>query len=69
PHYGARPLNRLIQNKILNSVASYIISNKLKKGDRVIVSLKGGELIIESKKGNTGGKIKSPIQIRPKSSV
>ena len=30
PHYGARPLNRLIQNKILNPVASYIISNGVK---------------------------------------
>ncbi|MEK7088831.1 MAG: AAA family ATPase, partial [Patescibacteria group bacterium] len=33
PHYGARPLNRLIQNKILNPVASFIISNDVKKGD------------------------------------
>jgi ATP-dependent Clp protease ATP-binding subunit ClpB len=29
PHYGARPLNRIIQNKILNQVASFIISNNL----------------------------------------
>jgi ATP-dependent Clp protease ATP-binding subunit ClpB len=35
PHYGARPLNRLIQSKILNPVASYIISNGVKKGDTV----------------------------------
>src|ERR1700759_2070202 len=37
PHYGARPLNRLIQTKILNPVASYIISNGVKKGDTVSV--------------------------------
>jgi ATP-dependent Clp protease ATP-binding subunit ClpA len=60
PHYGARPLNRLIQNKILNPVASYIISNKVKKGDTVSVSMKNNELLIEKK--NT--KIKSPIHIR-----
>lgn len=66
PHYGARPLNRLIQNKILNSVATYIISNKTKKGDKVMVTLKNNELVIENKKG---GKIKSPIQMRRKSSV
>jgi ATP-dependent Clp protease ATP-binding subunit ClpB len=68
PHYGARPLNRVIQNKILNPVASYIISNKIKKGDKVIVGVKNNELVIESKKGRAG-KIKSPIQVRPKSSA
>ncbi len=67
PHYGARPLNRLIQNKILNPVASYIISNKVKKGDKIVASIKNGELLIENKKGQ--GKIKSPIQIRPSSKV
>ncbi|HBA45482.1 ATP-dependent chaperone ClpB [Candidatus Nomurabacteria bacterium RIFCSPLOWO2_02_40_28] len=65
PHYGARPLNRLIQNKILNPVASYIISNGVRKGDTVIVSVKGVELIIETKKG----KIKSPIRMRAHSPV
>ena len=40
PHYGARPLNRLIQNKILNPVANFIISNDVKKGDTVFVSVK-----------------------------
>ena len=71
PHYGARPLNRLIQNKILNPVASYIISNGVKKGDTVSVSAKNQELIIETKRGQTGraGKIKSSIRVRPRSEV
>jgi len=64
PHYGARPLNRLVQNKILNPVANYIISNSAKKGDTVFVSVKNNELLIETKKG----KIKSPIHIGSKSS-
>ena len=62
PHYGARPLNRLIQNKILNPVASYIISNGVKKGDTVVVSVKNNELLIEAKKGHAKeltGRIKS----------
>jgi ATP-dependent Clp protease ATP-binding subunit ClpA len=63
PHYGARPLNRLIQNKILNPVATYIISNDVKKGDSIIVSVKDNDLLIENKKG----KLKSPIRIRPRS--
>ncbi len=51
PHYGARPLNRLIQTKILNPVATFIISNGIGKGDTVNVSVKGEELLIEMKKG------------------
>ena len=65
PHYGARPLNRLIQNKILNPVASYIISNGVKKGDTVSVSVKGNDLLIETKKS----KIKSSFHVRSRSSV
>ena len=65
PHYGARPLNRLIQNKILNPVASYIISNGVKKGDSVVVLVKNKELVIEKQKG----KIKSSIRVQPRSEV
>ncbi len=59
PHYGARPLNRLIQNKILNQVASFIISKGVKKGDVVSVTLKNKDLVIEMKKK----KIKSNLKI------
>ena len=68
PHFGARPLNRLIQSKILNPVASYIISNGIKKGDTVSVSVKGIELFIETKKGHAG-KIKSSIRVQSRSEV
>ena len=67
PHFGARPLNRLIQNKILNPVASYIIGNGVKKGDVVSVSVRSEELLIEKKKGT--GKIKSTFHVQSKSSV
>ncbi len=65
PHYGARPLNRLIQNKILNPVASHIISNGVKSGDIVIVSVKNDELLIDTRKG----KVKSNIRVNSRSSV
>jgi len=67
PHYGARPLNRLIQNKILNPAASHIISNGVKKGDTVYVSVKNGELFIETKRGPT--KVRSSINLRSKSTA
>ncbi len=50
PHFGARPINRLIQTKILNPVASYLISKNVTKGDTVVVTAKNGELVIETKK-------------------
>jgi len=60
PHYGARPLGRLIQNKILNPVASFIIGKGVKKGDTVYVTLKNNELVIEMKKK----KIESNFKVR-----
>ena len=50
PHYGARPLNRLIQTKILNPIATAIITAGIAKGDAVGVSLKDGEISIDIKK-------------------
>ncbi|MDO8660064.1 MAG: hypothetical protein Q7K54_05735, partial [Candidatus Parcubacteria bacterium] len=68
---GARPLNRLIQNKILNPVASYIISNGVKKGDTVNVTVKDSELLIEKKKSTFVGKtkIKSSFHVQSRSAV
>jgi len=62
PHYGARPLGRLIQNKILNPVANFIISKSIKSGDIVTVELKNNELMIEMKKK----KIISNVKIKDK---
>ncbi|MEO5366317.1 MAG: AAA family ATPase [Magnetococcus sp. WYHC-3] len=57
PHYGARPLKRLIQDKILNAVASLIIAKKAKGGGVVSVDMKGGkvgdgEFIFDFKSGS-----------------
>lgn len=50
PHYGARPLNRLIEDKILNKVANFIIGSGVKKGDIVSVVVKNNELVLDLKK-------------------
>jgi len=50
PHYGARPLTRLIQDKILNPVANFIIEKGIKKGDTVYISMKDSEVFVEMKK-------------------
>lgn len=40
PQYGARPLKRLIQNKILTPVAGLMISGSVGKGSTVVVGVK-----------------------------
>src|SRR3989338_5284429 len=47
PHYGARPLKRFIESKILNPLAEKLVRGAIKSGDRVMVNLKLGELVIE----------------------
>ncbi|MEI6528706.1 MAG: AAA family ATPase [bacterium] len=51
PQYGARPLKRLIQNKILNPIASFIISGGVNKNGKIMVGMKNGEVVVETKKG------------------
>ncbi len=46
PHYGARPLNRLIQTKILNPIATRIIARSVDEGDRVTVSMDGDNVLV-----------------------
>jgi ATP-dependent Clp protease ATP-binding subunit ClpC len=50
PKYGARPLKRLIQSKILTPVASMMIEAGMLQGGRVAVSLKGEEFKFDVKK-------------------
>lgn len=54
PQYGARPLKRLIQNKILNKIASLIISQEIVRGGIVSVGIKNKELTFDVKKGKRG---------------
>ena len=54
PKYGARPLKRLIQTKLLNPIASLIISQGILKGGTVIVDIKNNDISFEVKKGKRG---------------
>ena len=47
PHYGARPLNRLIHKEILNPIAGNIISNDVGEGSELSVVMKDGQLIVD----------------------
>lgn len=61
PQYGARPLRRLIQSKILNQVASLIISKGIVKGGSVLIDVKNGQFTFEVKKGRKGSLIEESI--------
>ncbi len=50
PQYGARPLKRLIQDKILNPVASMMISNKVLSGGVISVGVHSGEFSFDVRK-------------------
>jgi len=58
PNYGARPLKRLIQSKILNKVAELIIGKKAKNGNVVMVDVVNNELTVVIKaKSNRASKM------------
>ncbi|HBM45801.1 MAG: ATP-dependent chaperone ClpB [Parcubacteria group bacterium GW2011_GWF2_38_76] len=46
PQYGARPMKRLIQTKILNRVAEYLISKSLSPKSVVVVSVKNNDIMV-----------------------
>jgi len=50
PQYGARPLKRLIQNKILTPVANLLISQEVGAGGVINVGMKGEEFTFDTKK-------------------
>lgn len=63
PQYGARPLKRLIQNKILTKVASSIISQDLSEGGVIEVGFKNKEFTFDVKKnGKRRKSVKSNIK-------
>jgi len=62
PQYGARPLKRLIQNKILTPVANLIISRNLGEGGVVEVKIKGSEFEFNVK--NSGKRMASGLPVK-----
>lgn len=58
PQYGARPLKRLIQNKILTPVANLMISQGVVKGGTINVDMKNNDFVFDVKKKR---KIETPI--------
>ncbi|MDO8590272.1 MAG: AAA family ATPase [bacterium] len=64
PQYGARPLKRLIQEKILNPVASMMISNKVLSGGTVSVDVKDGQFTFDIKRSKRSGHVSTVVSSR-----
>lgn len=45
--YGARPLRRTIQNQIEDKLAEEVVAGRILIGDRVKISIKGGEVCVQ----------------------
>jgi ATP-dependent Clp protease ATP-binding subunit ClpB len=51
PVYGARPLRRLLQQKLETGIGRRLIAGEIAPGMRVRVDLRGGELVFEAEPG------------------
>ncbi|MAF59809.1 MAG: AAA family ATPase [Candidatus Pacebacteria bacterium] len=60
PQYGARPLKRLIQGKILTPIASMMVSKGVMEGGSITVGLKDGEFIFDVRKKRTVSRKRVP---------
>lgn len=48
PHYGARPVKRVIQRNVLNELSKKILANEINKDNEIILDTKEGELIFRN---------------------
>jgi len=64
PQYGARPLKRLIQEKILNPVASMMISSKVLSGGTILVDMKDNQFTFDIKKSARSSRISTLVSKR-----
>jgi len=62
PKYGARPLNRLIQTKILNPIAEFIVRGKIFPGGVISISVKNNGIEIEMAEKGRQEKNKKPAR-------
>ena len=51
PQYGARPLKRLIQTKIMTPIANMMVARGVMEGGSVTVDIKDGEFTFDVRKG------------------
>ena len=48
PNLGARPLKRVIQQRVLNPLSLKIVAGIIKKGQRIIVDVENNQIAVEA---------------------
>ncbi|MCI4373476.1 MAG: AAA family ATPase, partial [Thermoplasmata archaeon] len=48
PHFGARPLKRTIQRRVVDPLSARLLEGEIKDGSEVTVDVKGGEFVLRS---------------------
>jgi ATP-dependent Clp protease ATP-binding subunit ClpA len=46
PEFGAREMRRVIQDKVENAVAQALLSDKIKKGDKIEINSETFEIVV-----------------------
>jgi len=49
PEFGARPMERVIQNIVENPLADALLEGKFNKGDTIFATVRGGKIVFEKK--------------------
>ncbi len=69
PKFGARPLKRVIQSKILTPVASMMVGEGMLQGGKVSVALKNNEIAFDVKKKGTKKRASKKTSSKKKQTV
>jgi ATP-dependent Clp protease ATP-binding subunit ClpB len=48
PQFGARPLKRVLQKRVLNELSKAILSGKVTKDQSVLIKLEGNQFVFEN---------------------
>ena len=52
PMYGARPLKRTLQRRVLDPLAMKVLEGEFREGDRIVVDAVGSELTFDKARSN-----------------
>ena len=56
PTYGARPLKRVLQKRLVDRLALALLEGEYREGDRVLVDASDGELVLDARRGGARGR-------------
>jgi ATP-dependent Clp protease ATP-binding subunit ClpA len=49
PNFGARPLRRVIQNRVEDQLSDAVLSGMIREGETAVVDVENGSIVVRSK--------------------